>query len=94
MDPHCPTFSIAAGKGAVDPVVKATHTGFVSGETAAVLGGTLIFSRAPGEGMGSYLITPGGLANGNYAIAFNTGALIITAPAPLILPLMRTAQPT
>ena len=89
MDSHCSTFSIAAGNGAVNPVFTATYAGFVNGETAAVLGGTLVFARAPGEGVGSCLITPSGLATGNYAIAFNTGMLTITAPAPLMLPLTR-----
>jgi GNAT superfamily N-acetyltransferase len=74
MDSHCSTFSIAAGNGAVNPVFTATYAGFVNGETAAVLGGTLVFARAQGEGVGSYLITPSGLANGNYAIAFNRDA--------------------
>ena len=74
MDSHCSTFSIAAGNGAGNPVFTATYAGFVNGETAAVLGGTLVFARAQGEGVGSYLITPSGLANGNYAIAFNRDA--------------------
>ena len=52
-----------------------------------VLGGTLTLTRAPGENVGSYLITPSGLTSANYAITFNTGTLTITAPAPLILTL-------
>jgi len=35
------------------------------------------------------VITPGGQTSGNYAIAFITGTLTITAPAPSILPLTR-----
>ncbi len=73
--------------GAVDPAFTANYAGFVNGETPAVLGGALNFTRAPGEGIGSYPITPGGLTSGNYAITFNAGPLVIAAPTPLMLPL-------
>ncbi len=72
--------------GATDPVFTATYSGFVLGETSAVLGGTLSFARAPGENVGSYLISPSGLTSGNYVIIYDTGTLTITAPAPLMLP--------
>jgi hypothetical protein len=68
--------------GSADPAFTASFLGFVNGETAAVLGGTLSLARAPGENVGSYLITPTGLTSGNYAITFNTGNLVITK-APL-----------
>ena len=77
--------------GAADPAFTVSYAGFVSGETPAVLGGTLAFTRAPGENVGSYLITPSGLTSGNYTITFNTGTLRITAPVPLILSLTRTS---
>jgi hypothetical protein len=67
--------------GAADPVFTATYNGFVNGETPAVLGGTLTFSRVPGENVSSYLITPSGLTSGNYTITFNTGSLTITEAA-------------
>jgi len=75
--------------GAGDPAFTATYAGFVNGESAAVLGGILTFSRAPGEDVGSYLITPSGLTSANYAITFNTGTLTIVpgATAPVILPI-------
>jgi hypothetical protein len=74
--------------GAGDPAFTASYVGFVNSETPAVLGGTLTFTRAPGQNVGSYLITPSGLTSGNYAITFNPGTLTITAaPAPVILPL-------
>jgi hypothetical protein len=73
--------------GAVDPSFTASYAGFVNSETPAVLGGTLALARAPGEAVGNYLITPSGLTSANYAIAFNTGTLTITAPAPEILSL-------
>jgi hypothetical protein len=75
--------------GAADPAFTVAYAGFVNSETPAVLGGTLIFNRAPGEAIGDYLITPSGLTSANYAITFNTGTLTITAPAPLLLPLTR-----
>ena len=67
--------------GATDPAFTVTYTGFVNGDTAAALGGTLVFSRVPGESVGSYLVTPNGLTSGNYTIAFNTGTLSITKAA-------------
>src|ERR1019366_8144908 len=67
--------------GAADPAFTVTYAGFVNGETSAVLGGTLAFARAPGENVGSYLITPSGQTSGNYAITFNTGTLSITKAA-------------
>jgi hypothetical protein len=77
--------------GAADPTFTASYVGFVNTETPAVLDGTLAFSRVPGEDVGSYLITPSGLTSSNYAITFNTGLLTITAPAPVVLPLVVTA---
>jgi hypothetical protein len=71
--------------GAADPAFTASYSGFVNGETSAVLGGTLVITRAPGENVGSYPITPSGLTSANYAITFNTGTLTITASSPLIL---------
>ena len=73
--------------GAVDPAFTASYVEFVNNETPSVLGGTLAFSRAPGEGVGNYLISPSGLTGANYSISFNTGKFTITAPAPTILSL-------
>jgi large repetitive protein len=67
--------------GGTDPTFTATYAGFVNGETSAVLGGTLVFSRAPGENVGNYLITPSGLTSGNYTFTFNAGTLTITQAA-------------
>jgi hypothetical protein len=67
--------------GAADPAFTATYAGFVNSENAAVLGGTLAFTRAPGENVGTYLITPNGLTSDNYAITFNTGTLSISKAA-------------
>ena len=60
-----------------------TYTGFVNGETSAVLGGTLAYGGTSQGAInaGSYLITPGGYTSGNYAISFTYGALTVnTAP--------------
>jgi len=75
--------------GSADPVFTVAYAGLTNGDTAAALGGTLAVSRAPGENVGNYLITPGGLTSANYTITFNTGTLTITAPAPVILTLAR-----
>ena len=79
--------------GTADPTFTVTYAGFVNGEAPAALGGTLTLTRAPGENVGRYLITPGGVSSGNYAITFNAGTLTITPPAPLILGLT-SAGPT
>ena len=67
--------------GAEEPAFTVSYAGFVNGDTATALGGTLAFARAAGESVGSYLITPSGLTSGNYAITFNPGALSITKAA-------------
>jgi hypothetical protein len=73
--------------GAADPAFTVTYAGFVNGDTAAALGGTLSLTRLPGENVGSYLITPVGLTSANYTITFNAGTLTIIAPAPRLFPL-------
>ena len=63
-----------------------TYSGFVNGETASVLGGTLAYggSSQGAINAGSYVITPSGLSSGNYAISYVNGALTIN-PALLTL---------
>ena len=62
----------------------ATYNGFVDGQTAAVLGGTLTYggSSQGALNVGNYTLTPGGLASGNYAITYDSGTLAIS-PATL-----------
>jgi hypothetical protein len=79
--------------GSADPAFTASYAGFVNGETSAVLGGTLAFTRAPGENVGSYPIIPSGLTSANYAITFNTGTLTIIPPAPLMSSLTGAGTP-
>lgn len=70
--------------GAANPGFTARYTGFVPGENAADLDGVLSLSTTAttASGVGSYAITPSGLASGNYAISYAPGTLAITR-APL-----------
>ena len=70
--------------GQADPAFTASYSGFVNGETEAVLGGTLVLKRLAGENVGGYAITPGGLTSTNYAITFANGTLSIE-PAALTI---------
>jgi len=61
------------------PAYTAKYTGFVAGDTAAKLGGTLVFScsYAAGSAAGTYPITPSGLTSDNYNITFVDGTLTV-----------------
>ena len=56
-----------------------TYTGFVAGQTASVLSGTLSYSGTSQGALnaGTYTITPGGLSSSNYAISYVNGSLVI-----------------
>jgi F0F1-type ATP synthase epsilon subunit len=71
--------------GAADPGFTAAYSGLVNGETSAVLGGSLTFSRVPGENVGAYAVTPAGLTSTNYAITFASGTLAISKAALTIM---------
>jgi len=60
-----------------------TYSGFVNGETEAVLGGTLSYGGdAQGKvNVGTYPITPGGLTSANYQLTFQNGNLTIAPKA-------------
>jgi hypothetical protein len=66
------------------------YSGFVTGETAAVLGGTLGYGGGSQGAVnaGNYAITPQGLTAANYQLSFVDGTLAISpaAPAPLTPP--------
>jgi hypothetical protein len=72
--------------GQANPAFAATITGFVNGETAAVVSGSagLSTSATTGSGIGQYTITAalGSLSAANYTFAFHNGTLTVT-PAPL-----------
>jgi hypothetical protein len=59
------------------------YSGFVNGETAAVLGGALAYGGTSQGAVnaGGYLITPSGLTSSNYAIAYANGALTVNPAA-------------
>lgn len=67
--------------GAAAPAFTVTYSGFVGGETAPALGGTLAFDCAytATTAAGSTLdILPKGLTSSNYAITFAKGTLTVT----------------
>lgn len=68
-----------------------SYSGFVNGETSAVLGGTLGYSGTSqgARNVGSYVITPGGLLANNYTISFANGSLTIN---PALLTLAATSD--
>jgi hypothetical protein len=70
--------------GQANPAFGATYHGFVNGDNAGALAGTLAFSTAAtaASPVGAYAITPGGLYSANYAITFARGTLSII-PATL-----------
>ena len=63
--------------GEADPELTATVTGLKNGDTESVI--TYTLSRAEGENIGTYTITPSGAAEqGNYNVEYKTGTLVIT----------------
>ena len=66
-----------------DPAFTVSYSGFKLDDTAAVVSG-LSISRAAGENVGQYAITPSGATASNYTIAFESGTLTIN-PAPLTI---------
>src|SRR5262249_49422622 len=69
--------------GAAIPTLTATLTGFVNGDTTAVIGGSpgLSTSTTTASGVGSYSIsaTLGSLSAFNYTFVFQPGALTVSA---------------
>ncbi len=72
--------------GGINPAFRARYDGFVLGEDANALAGTLRITTpaSAGSPVGSYTLTPGGLTSGNYAITFAPGTLTVD-PAPLTI---------
>uniref|UniRef100_A6VSI9 Filamentous haemagglutinin family outer membrane protein n=1 Tax=Marinomonas sp. (strain MWYL1) TaxID=400668 RepID=A6VSI9_MARMS len=60
-----------------------TYTGWVNGETNAVLGGSLVYGGTSqgATNAGSYDITASGLTSGNYAITYDKGTLTVSKAA-------------
>lgn len=72
------------------------YSGFVGGETSAVLGGSLACSTSAnsGSGAGSYPVTPSGLTSPNYNITFLPGTITVQAAPPPTPTPTPTATPT
>jgi Bacterial Ig-like domain (group 3)/MBG domain (YGX type)/Kelch motif len=70
--------------GAALPTFTAAYNGLVLNETPSSLGGTLSFSTVASQTspVGTYQVTPSGVAWTNYTITFAPGILTVT-PAPL-----------
>ena len=66
--------------GDPDPQFTVVYEGFIEGDDESVLGGSLSISRAPGEVIGIYPITPEGLSSASYQLVFVPGNLIIADP--------------
>ena len=58
-----------------------TYSGFVNGETASVLSGTLTYGGTSQGAInaGSYVLTASGLSSSNYAISYQSGTLDVSA---------------
>jgi hypothetical protein len=69
--------------GSANPTFTPTYAGFVNGDAAAALAGTLTFttSATASSGVGSYAVTPGGVTSANYSISFTPGTLTVTSSA-------------
>ena len=67
--------------GAALPQFSARYAGFVLGQSAAVLGGSLSFSTTASQSsdIGTYPITPSGFTSTNYAIAYHDGTLSVNS---------------
>ena len=73
--------------GAANPALTVSYSGFVNGDTSAILTTAADASRRPrprGSGVGTYSITATGAVAANYAITYVAGTLTVT-PAPLTI---------
>lgn len=70
--------------GSADPAFNVSYAGFVNGDSASSLGGTLSFNAPPASSpVGTYTdqIVPSGLTSPNYTISYVNGTLTITQAA-------------
>lgn len=73
--------NISVTYGTSSPRYSATYSGFVDGDTKAVLGGTLSFAcsyTSSSSAGSSFTITPSGLTSEKYDISYQTGTLKVT----------------
>src|SRR5439155_23997932 len=66
--------------GAGNPALTVSYAGFVNGDTAASLGGTLnvTTTATAASAVGGYPITATGQTSGNYTIGYLAGTLTVT----------------
>ena len=71
--------------GQTNPVFTASYSGFVNGENAGIVTGTLVGSTTAGTNspVGTYTITVAGQSAANYTISYLPGTLTVT-PAALL----------
>ena len=70
--------------GTTDPIFTYVITGFIGTDNEASLDTPVSISRAAGEDVGQYIITPSGAADINYSISFVTSTFDITQSALLV----------
>ena len=70
--------------GTADPIFTYMITGFIGSDTEASLDTPVSISRAAGEDVGQYVITPSGATDINYSISFVTSTFEITQAALLV----------
>ncbi|HMD95960.1 MAG TPA: MBG domain-containing protein [Terriglobia bacterium] len=75
------------GRGTANSTLTATYSGFVNGDTASSLTGTLACTTTAtaGSPAGPYPITCSGQSSTNYNITYSAGTLTVTAPPPLTI---------
>ena len=75
-----------------------SYSGFVAGDGATDVGGTLVWSGSSqgATQVGNYVITPGGLqsVSGNYALSLASGSLAINAAPPVTFASVFAPPPT
>ena len=74
------SYNASAYSSANAAVAGVNYSGFVNGETASALGGSLTFGGTAigAVNVGNYVIEPSGLTSNNYAITYGNGALNIS----------------
>ena len=80
--------------GAPNPAFSVTYSGFVLGQGAGVLGGTLSFATPATQSSpaGSYPVTPSGLTSNNYAVTFKDGVLRVGYNVCVLFDQTKSAQ--
>jgi hypothetical protein len=70
---------VSRSYGSANPGFTASYSGFVLGQDAGDLDGTLEFATdaTRGSATGTYTITPSGVSSPNYSISFSSGTLTV-----------------